>query len=152
MTGNAGASQHPIGGCARARETSGQLLVDESCELRFAESAHFGGSQLAIFEDHQSGDAANAIFGRNVAIFIHVHFGNLQLTFVACSHFVQNGGNHFAGATPLSPKVDNDWLARLQDIGLKGGVGGVFDQIAGHGRILVMFNLQLKGVCKVSLF
>ncbi len=57
----------------------GQLLVNKGRQLRFAHGAHFGGSQLSTFEQHECGDAADAKFGGNVAVFVHIHLGDLQL-------------------------------------------------------------------------
>ena len=124
--------------------TSGQLLVDESGQLRLAHGTHFGGRELAALEDHECGDAANAKLGGDVAVVIDVHLGDLQLAFVGAGHFVQDGGNHFAGAAPFGPEVHHHRLAGLEDVGFEGGVGGVFDQIAGHGLFLVNIEMRLK--------
>jgi hypothetical protein len=35
-------------------------------------------------------------------------------------------------------------LARLEYVGFESGVGGVFDQIAGHGLFLVNIEMRLK--------
>jgi len=124
-------------GPCRWHATSGQLLVDEGCQLRFAHGADFRSSQLTVFENHQGGDASDAELGRDVAVFVHIHLGDLQFAFVGTSHFVQDRGDHFAGATPFGPEVHHHRLARLEHVGLKTGVGDVFDQIAGHGLFLV---------------
>lgn len=116
---------------------SGQLLVNESGELRLAHGADFGGGQLTVFEHHQRGDATNTKFGRHIAIVVNVHFGNLQFALVGCGHFVQDRGNHFARAAPFGPEVNHHGLTRLEYVGFESGVGNVFDQIAGHGLFLV---------------
>ena len=82
---------------------STQLLINERDQLRLAHGAHFGRCQLAIFEKHQGWDTPNSKFGRNVTIFIHVHFGDLHFAFVVHRHIIQNRGNHFAGTTPFCP-------------------------------------------------
>ena len=92
---------------------SGELLVDESGQLGLAHGAHFSGGELAIFEHHQGRDASDAEFGRDVAVFIDIHLGNLQLALVAGGNFVQNRGNHFARTAPLGPEIDHNWLACL---------------------------------------
>ncbi len=124
-------------GSCRSHAPSGQLLVDEGCQLRFAHGADFGGCQLTVLENHQGGNATDAELGWDVAVLVHVHLGHLQFAFVGTSHFVQDRGDHFAGAAPFGPEVDNHRLARLEDVGVKTGVGDVFDQIAGHGLFLV---------------
>ena len=135
------------------KPVSNQLLVDESGQLRFAHGAHFGGSQLSVLEDHQGGDAANAELGGNVAVVVHIHLGDLQLAFVSAGHFVQDGGNHLAGAAPFGPEVNHDRVARLEHLGFKCGVGNVFDQIAGHGLFLVNIEdaAKVKAILTESL-
>ena len=125
----------PDGACQAG--VSGQLLIDEGCELRLAHGADFRGRQLAALENHQGRDAADAEFGRDVTVVVHIHLGDLKFALVSVGDFVQNRRDHFARATPLGPKVDHHRLAGLEHIGFKCGVGNVFDQIAGHGLFLV---------------
>ena len=100
--------------------------------MGFAHGAHFGGGELTAFEHHQGGNATNAKFARDVAIFVHVHFGDLELAFVSGGHFIQDGGNHFARTAPFGPIVHQNGFVRLQHVDFKTGVGDMFDQIAGH--------------------
>jgi hypothetical protein len=116
---------------------SSQLLVDECGQLGLAHGTHFGGSELTAFEDHECGDAANTEFGGDIAVVVYVHFGDLQFALVGRGHFVEDGGNHFAGAAPFGPKINDHGLAGLKHVGFKCGVGNVFDQIAGHGLFLM---------------
>lgn len=113
-------------------QDSAQLFVNEGGQLRFAESAHFRCSQLAVFEEHEGGDATNAKFGGDFSVFIDIHLGNLKFAFVASCHFIQDGSDHFAWTTPLGPIVHQDGLAGMEDIGLKGRIGGVLDEFVGH--------------------
>ena len=116
---------------------SSQLLVDECGQLGLAHGPHFGGSQLATFEDHECRNATNAEFGGDVAVVIHIHFGDLQFAFVGRGHFVQDGGDHFARPAPFGPEINDHGLAGLEHVGFESGVGNVFDQIAGHGLFLM---------------
>jgi len=109
------------------------LLVNEGGQLGFAHGAHFGGSQLATFEHHQGGDATDAQLAGDVAVFVHVHLGDLQLAFVGGGYFVQDGGNHFARTAPFGPIVHQHGFVSLQNVCFEAGIGDVFDQIAGHG-------------------
>mgnify|MGYP000042851676 CR=1 FL=1 len=115
----------------------GQLLVNEGCQLRFAHGAHFGGRQLAAFEQHECGNAADAKFGGNLAVFVHIHLGDLQFAVVSGGNFVQDGGDHLAWTAPCGPVVDQHRLVSKQDVGFESGVGDVFDQVAGHGVFLL---------------
>ncbi len=116
-----------------SRVLSSNGLVYKRGELRFAECANFRGGELAFVEDHEGGDAAYAEFGRHVAVFVHVEFGDLQFAVVGSSELVQRWGDGFAGAAPFSPEIDQDGLVGLQDVGFEGCVGDVFDEVAGHG-------------------
>jgi hypothetical protein len=128
------------------KPASGQLLVDEGGQLRLAHGAHFGGRELAALEDHEGGDTADAELGGDVAVVVHVHLGDLEFAFICGGHFVQDRGNHFAGAAPFGPEVDHHRLARLEHVGFESGVGNVFDQIAGHGLFLVNIEDAAKVV------
>src|SRR2546427_12149172 len=46
--------------CAGPSGESGQVLFQESGQLCLVEGAHLGGGQLAILEQHQRGNAADA--------------------------------------------------------------------------------------------
>jgi hypothetical protein len=119
-------------------DESGQLLVDEGHELGLAQRADLGGRQLAILEQHQRRNATDAELGRDFAVFVDVHLGDLQLACVGGGHFVQDRGNHLAGAAPFGPVVHQHRLGGFEDIGLERGVGNMFDQVAGHDGILVV--------------
>ena len=125
MTGKKPGSADPGGG------GSGQLLIDELGQLGLAQGPHLGRGQLTVFEQHQGGDATDAKFGRDVAVFVHIHFGNLQFALVTIGDIVQDRGNHLARAAPLGPVVHQHRCSRLENIGFKGLVGDVFDEVAG---------------------
>ena len=113
------------------------MIVQEGRQLGLGQSAHFGGSKLTILEQHQGGNAAYAKLRGNVAVFVDVHFGDLNLLGMALGHFIQQGGDHLAGATPLGPEVNQNRLAGLENVGFKRGVGDVFDGFAAHGVSLM---------------
>ena len=123
---------------------SSQLLIDESGQLRLAHGTDFGGGELSAFENHECGDTTNAELGGDVAVVINIHLRDLQLTFIGTRYFVQDGGNHFARAAPFGPEIHHHRLARLDHVSFECGVGGVFDQIAGHGLFLVNIVIRLK--------
>ena len=114
------------------KNSSSKGLVNKRSQLRFAQCADFRGSELAFVEDHQRGDAANAEFAGDIAVLVDVEFGNLQFASMGGGEFIQGRGDHFAGAAPFGPKIDEHGLVGLQYISLKAGIGDVFDQVAGH--------------------
>ena len=110
------------------------LFVDEGHQLGFAQSADFGGSECAVFKEHQSRNTANAKFGGDFPVFIHIHFGNVQFACIGGRNLVQNRRNHFARPAPFSPVVHQYRMGRFQHFGFKSGIGDVFDEIAGHSN------------------
>jgi hypothetical protein len=114
------------------KKGSRELLFDELGQLGFAQGAYFCGCELSIFEQHEGWNTANAKFGGDVAILIHIEFGDLQFALVGGCGLVQNGGDHFAWTTPLGPKVDQDRLGCVQDCRLESGIRQVLDKFVGH--------------------
>src|SRR5580765_252512 len=109
------------------------MTVEEGGQLGFREGADLGRRELAVLEQHQRRNAADAELGRHVAIFVDVHLGDLQATVVVLRDLVEDRRNHLARAAPLGPVVDQHRLAGLQHVGVERGVGGVFDQFTAHG-------------------
>src|SRR5690606_40677955 len=94
--------------------------------------ADIGGACLAILEQHQGGNAANAVLGRGILVFVDVELGDRQAAGVFGGDFFQDGGDHFARATPGGPVIDQHRLAGLDHIGLEACVADVLDLLA-HG-------------------
>ena len=113
-----------------------EVLVDEVGQLRFVQGADLGGSEFAIFKDHERGNATDTKFGGDVTVFVDIHFRNLQLAFISRGDIVQNGCNHFARTAPFGPVVHQDRLSGLQNVIVKGSVGDVLDEFVGHGGVL----------------
>ena len=113
-----------------------EMLVDEVGQLRFVQGTDFGGSEFAIFKDHERGNTTDTKFGGDVTVFVDIHFRNLQLAFISRGDIVQNGCNHFARTAPFRPVVHQDRLSGLQNVIVKGSVGDVLDEFVGHGGVL----------------
>src|SRR5260221_140751 len=77
--------------CAGPSGESGQVLFQESGQLCLVEGAHLGGGQLAILEQHQRGNAADAELGGDLAVLVHIHLGDGQLFLVGLRCFVEDG-------------------------------------------------------------
>ena len=131
----------------------GKGLIYKCCELRFAQRADFGGGELAFVEDHEGGDAANAEFAGDVAVFIDVEFGDLQFAVVGRGQFVERWRNRFARAAPLGPEVNEHGLVGLQHVGFERCVRDVFDEVAGHDELsfVVMWIGMLADVAAFAL-
>lgn len=80
----------------------------------------------AVLEDQKGRDAADAILYRNVRVGIDVHFGNFQFTIKFAGEFFNNGGDHFAGAAPNSPKINQNRGLGIKNFALKRGVRYIY--------------------------
>ena len=67
------------------------------------------------------------------SVFVDVEFGHVEFALVALGDVVKNRGYHAAWSTPFGPKIDQDGCAGLHHLLVEFGVGGVLDEIAGHG-------------------
>ena len=121
---------------AWARAGRLNVRVDKRRELGLAHRAHFGGNRLPALEEHQRGDAANIVFGRNFLVGIHVHLGDLELARILFRSFFEHWRNHFARAAPFSPVVHQHGRVGFENVSVKAGIGNVGD-IGAHGEIPV---------------
>jgi hypothetical protein len=130
-------------------KSSGDGLIHKRRELRFAECPDLGGSELAFVEDHQGGDAADAEFAGDVAVVVHVELGDLELAVICTGQLIKGWSDHFAGAAPFGPEIDEHGLVGLEHVGFEAGIGDVFDEVAGHD---VFFRLSDKGSAKANSY
>lgn len=79
--------------------------VNKCRQLGFGQGADLGAGHIAVIEDHQGRDAADAILGGSVRIRIDVHLADLQLAVVLISQLCEDRRNHLARATPFGPEV-----------------------------------------------
>ena len=98
------------------------MAVEEGRQLGLREGADLGRRELAVLEQHQRRNAANAELGRDVAVLVDIHLGDLQAAPLVLRHFVEDRGDHLAGAAPFGPKINQDWTIGFQHIGFEAGV------------------------------
>src|SRR5512139_65031 len=106
------------------------VAVDEGGELRLGQRADLGGLDVAVLEDHQGGDAADAELRRGGLVFIDVELAHLELAGVFLGHFVEDRRDHLAVAAPVRPVIHQHRHAGLQDFLLEGIVGYVMNMFA----------------------
>lgn len=109
------------------------IAIEEGCQLGFGESAYLGGFNIAVFEQHEGRNAANAVTGRRFSVVVDVELCNFEATGIFGSNFVEDGRDHLARATPLSPVIDENGAIGAQNLLLKGAVGDVND-LAAHSE------------------
>ena len=88
--------------------------------------------EFAVFEEEEGGDVADAVFDGEVGLFVDIDLDDSDGGAFFVSDFVEDGAEHFAGAAPFGPEVDDDGDGGLEDVGGKGGLGGEDDCCAGH--------------------
>ena len=131
------------GGCAVGRPArisplpdnawGSQVAVDKGRELRLGNGTDLGGLHLALLEEHQGRDAPNPIAGRSVRILIDVELGDAQPALVLSGDLVQDGRDHFTGATPIGPVIDENGIGGFDDVLLEGCIRHMDDVIAHLG-------------------
>src|SRR5574337_1270839 len=83
-----------------------EIAVDEGGQLGLGKRTDLRCLDVAALEEHQRRNAANAVFGGRFLVFIDVELGDLELATVLLGNVIENGSDHFAGTTPLSPVID----------------------------------------------
>src|SRR5690349_2188579 len=86
-----------------ARVTSSNITVNKRRKLRFGYRAYLGRRDIAVLEEHQRRNPADAVFGRRGLILIDIELGDLQLAVVLLGHFVEDRRDHLAGPAPFRP-------------------------------------------------
>src|SRR3972149_9131023 len=110
-----------------ARVTSSDIAVNKCRQLGFGHGADLGGFDIAVLEQHQGRDAADAVFGRCRLIVVDVEFGDLEPACVFPGDIVEDGRDHLARPAPLGPIVDQHRHARLQYFRLEWFVGSLMN-------------------------
>ena len=77
----------------------------------FGEEAHVGGFRLTVLEEVERGDGLNIVLSGEGAFFVDVDFQDSEFAVLFGGDFVEQGGEHFAGATPWGPEIDDDGAA-----------------------------------------
>ena len=79
--------------------------VDKFAQLGLGQRADFGVDGIAAFKHDQGRDAADVELAGHVRVGVDVDLTDFDLARVFCGNLLEDGGNHLAGATPLSPKI-----------------------------------------------
>src|SRR5437667_2753002 len=90
-------------------------------QILFARDSGHLVAQLAVLEKEQSRDGPNIIFERKTLIFVHVDLRYFDRIHFFPSYLIQERRDHFAGATPFGPKIDDHRLVVLRHFAIKIG-------------------------------
>ncbi|OAD23682.1 hypothetical protein THIOM_000479 [Candidatus Thiomargarita nelsonii] len=83
-----------------------QITIYKCRQLRLRKRTDFSRLDFTLLKKYQSGNTTNTIFRRRISIFINIKLGNFQFTRIFLCNFIQNGGNHLAGTTPIGPIIN----------------------------------------------
>ena len=89
-------------------------------QLLLWHGADLGRGHLAVLEQHQGRNPANAVFLRRRRVMVDIDLGDLQLALEIGRDFLQRRRNHFARAAPFGPEIDQHRPGRFQDVGIEG--------------------------------
>src|SRR5207244_4210698 len=103
------------------------IAVKESGELRFRERAHARRLEVAVLEEHERRDAADAEFRRYHLVLVDVDLRHLEAAVVLPGDVVQDRCDRLAWAAPLGPVIHQYGSFGLQDFRLERVVGDVVD-------------------------
>src|SRR5687768_4192130 len=122
------------------------VAVKESSELGLGQGAHAGRLHVAVLEQHERRDAADAELGWGLLILVDVDLGDLQPALVLLGDFIEDRRDRLARTAPLRPVIDQHRGVGLQYLGLERIVGYALDGVARHGSSgIVAGRALIKG-------
>jgi len=99
-------------------ESNGHLsrhTIKTGFEVAFALEADDLLGNLALAENQQCGYRAYAVFGGEVLVIVNVHLADADAAIVLVGQFIKDRRDHFAGAAPFRPEINEDGNGRLQN-------------------------------------
>jgi len=85
-----------------------------------------------VFEKQDGRDVADTVTGCNVVVLIDVQFADNHFVFKFMRQVFHDGTDHFAGAAPFCPEIQQHGHVGFQYIFIECGVAGVDDTLATH--------------------
>src|SRR5210317_1688261 len=107
---------------------------DKFLELSLGKCTYFHCLYVTILEQDQGWNSADVVLHWCFAVGVDVELANFKLAFQVVGQLIEDWSNHFAGAAPFSPKVDEHWAIGFQYGRLKFVIGEVRYFIA-HSRL-----------------
>src|SRR5208337_1527239 len=98
------------------RRSAGNVLVERLLDGLFGNVADNLLLHLAVLEDQQGGNAANAIALRRGHVLVHVHLAYLDLAAVRGGDLVHDGRQRLTRTAPCGPEIHHHRLLRLEHV------------------------------------
>jgi hypothetical protein len=96
-------------------ELAAEQLVDVGFQIPLGAHTHDLRRDFAVLEKEQSGNGADAILGSQGLFLIDIYFADTDAGVVFGRQLVEQGRDHFAGATPFGPEIDHDGSWNAED-------------------------------------
>jgi len=106
---------------------------DSDQQIFFARDAGDLVAQLAVLEKQKGRDRADIVFERETLIFVHVNFRYFDRLQFFASDLIQHWRDHFTGAAPFGPKIDDHRLVLLRHFAVKIGFVKIDNMGIVHG-------------------
>ena len=88
---------------------------------------------FAVFEKEECRDRGNAETGSDAGSFVDIDLGHDCFADIGVGDFVEDRGDHAAGAAPRGPEIDKDRCGSFVDFVVEVAVVEIEDVGAGHG-------------------
>ncbi len=111
-----------------------QGAVEKRAKLRLGKCTDFSLGDFTVFKQHERWNTANTELSRSVGIFIDIELSDDNTTLIQFGRLIKQRCNHFTGAAPGSPIIDQNRKVGFEDVALEGGVCNVNDGVA-HGKM-----------------
>src|SRR5689334_19691979 len=92
-------------------ESNGHLsrhTIETGFKVAFALEADNLLGHLALAENQQCRNRADAVLRGEVLVIVNVHLADPYLAIVLVGQFVKNRRDHFAGTAPFGPEINED--------------------------------------------
>jgi len=83
---------------------------------------------FAVFEEQEKGNGAHVVFHCEVTCVVDVNLADFGLIAEFAGELIDDRADHFAGAAPFGPEIDENGHGGIDDFGVEIGFG----EIKGH--------------------
>jgi hypothetical protein len=126
-------------------EPGSEQPVDIRLQIPLGAQAHDLSRHLARFEKQQRRNSPHPIFGRQRLLLVNIDFADADAAVLLAGNFLQQRGDHFAGAAPLGPEIDHHGAWNAEDLLGKIGLVEFNHILRGHSQLICQVTLR-KGL------
>src|SRR5271169_3773455 len=112
--------------------SAGNVLIERLLDRLFRNVADDLLLHLAVLEDQQGGNAADAVALRRSHVLVHIHLAYLDLAAVRGGDFVHDGRQRLTRTAPSGPEIHHHRLLRLEHVAIEALVGQFHNSVPCH--------------------